>query len=58
LRRVAAPTALRASGVSEKKGRKIIDQAAAVEILQSWLDGRANALRSDDAVAQPSNSGD
>lgn len=55
---VAATTALRASGVSEKKGRKIIDQAAAVEILQSWLDGRANALCSDDAVAQPSNSGD
>lgn len=38
---VAATTALRASGVSEKKGRAVIDQAAAVEILQSWLDGRA-----------------
>ncbi|WP_018295611.1 Holliday junction resolvase RuvX [Corynebacterium lubricantis] len=41
---VAATTALRASGVSEKAGRKVIDQAAAVEILQSWLDGRANFL--------------
>lgn len=41
---VAATTALRASGVSEKKGRSVIDQAAAVEILQSWLDGRAAAL--------------
>ncbi|MDV2432939.1 Holliday junction resolvase RuvX [Corynebacterium tuberculostearicum] len=55
---VAATTALRASGVSEKKGRKVIDQVAAVEILQSWLDGRANALRSDDAINQPSDSGD
>lgn len=42
---VAATTALRASGVSEKKGRAVIDQAAAVEILQSWLDGRAAALK-------------
>lgn len=38
---VAATAALRASGVSEKAGRKVIDQAAAVEILQSWLDARA-----------------
>lgn len=38
---VAATNALRASGVSEKAGRKVIDQAAAVEILQSWLDARA-----------------
>lgn len=37
---VAATQALRSSGVSEKAGRKIIDQAAAVEILQSWLDAR------------------
>lgn len=41
---VAATTALRASGVSEKAGRRIIDQAAAVEILQSWLDARTAAL--------------
>lgn len=41
---VAATNALRASGVSEKAGRKVIDQAAAVEILQSWLDGRAHYL--------------
>lgn len=40
---VAATVALRASGVSEKAGRKVIDQAAAVEILQSWLDARAAA---------------
>ena len=41
---VVATQALRASGISEKAGRKVIDQAAAVEILQSWLDGRAAAL--------------
>lgn len=40
---VAATQALRSSGVSEKAGRKIIDQAAAVEILQSWLDARKAA---------------
>ncbi|WP_080794743.1 Holliday junction resolvase RuvX [Corynebacterium pacaense] len=45
---VAATHALRASGVSEKSGRKIIDQAAAVAILQTWLDGRANALAAAD----------
>ena len=41
---VAATHALRASGVSEKAGRSVIDQAAAVEILQSWLDARRIAL--------------
>lgn len=46
---VAATTALRASGVSEKAGRKVIDQAAAVEILQSWLDARRSALARDTA---------
>lgn len=40
---VAATQALRASGVSEKAGRSVIDQAAAVEILQSWLDSRVLA---------------
>lgn len=56
---VVAQQALHASGVSVKAGRKVIDQAAAVEILQSWLDGRTNALaaqasdslESDDDVA-------
>lgn len=42
---VAATHALRSSGVSEKAGRAVIDQAAAVEILQSWLDGRNNYLK-------------
>lgn len=44
---VVATQALRASGVSEKAGRKVIDQAAAVEILQSWLDGRARYVEAD-----------
>lgn len=47
---VTATQALRASGVTEKAGRSVIDQAAAVEILQSWLDTRTNALR---AAADP-----
>ncbi len=42
---VVAMSALRAAGVSEKRGRKFVDQAAAVEILQSWLDGRNNYLK-------------
>ncbi|GAB3944074.1 Holliday junction resolvase RuvX [Corynebacterium tapiri] len=41
---VSATAALRASGVSEKAGRKVIDQAAAVEILQAWLDGRQRVV--------------
>lgn len=43
---VVATTALRAAGINEKKGRSVIDQAAAVEILQSWLDERATVLDS------------
>ncbi|MDY3127948.1 MAG: Holliday junction resolvase RuvX [Corynebacterium sp.] len=42
---VVASAALRASGINEKKGRSVIDQAAAVEILQSWLDGRQSYLQ-------------
>ena len=42
---VVAAQALRNVGVSEKAGRRVIDQAAAVEILQSWLDGRHNNLK-------------
>ena len=51
---VVATSALRASGVSEKRGRSVIDQAAAVEILQSWLDARHFAFNGH----QPSNLGD
>lgn len=41
---VAATNALRASGVSARDSRAVIDQAAAVEILQSWLDARHSYL--------------
>ncbi|EFK53853.1 Holliday junction resolvase RuvX [Corynebacterium genitalium ATCC 33030] len=41
---VEATNALRLSGVNARDGRAVIDQAAAVAILQSWLDGRANQL--------------
>ncbi|HEU4361376.1 MAG TPA: Holliday junction resolvase RuvX [Mycobacterium sp.] len=37
---VSAQRALRAAGVRAKSQRAIIDQAAAVTILQSWLDAR------------------
>lgn len=37
---MAATNAMHASGVNQKKGRSRIDQAAAVHILQGWLDAR------------------
>ena len=46
---VVAASAMRADGTSEKQGRKFIDQAAAVEILQSWLDGRNNNLKENES---------
>lgn len=46
---VAASHAMRASGRSEKAQRDVIDQAAAVEILQSWLDGRQNYLKENES---------
>ncbi|PLA13702.1 Holliday junction resolvase RuvX [Corynebacterium riegelii] len=46
---VVAASAMRAAGTSEKQGRKFIDQAAAVEILQSWLDGRNNNLKENES---------
>ncbi|MEY9963899.1 putative Holliday junction resolvase [Streptacidiphilus sp. MAP12-16] len=42
---VTATHGLRASGVKAKKGRSVIDQAAAVVILQSALDGEKAAGR-------------
>lgn len=35
---VVAAASLRASGRSAKKGRAVVDQAAAVALLQGWLD--------------------
>lgn len=43
---VLAQSRLHQAGVDVKGGRGIIDQAAAVEILQSWLDQRRRALGS------------
>lgn len=41
---VMAQSRLHAAGIDVKSGRQVIDQAAAVEILQSWLDSRSKAL--------------
>lgn len=41
---VAAQRSLRAAGVRAKEQRAVIDQAAAVGILQSWLDQRRAAM--------------
>jgi putative holliday junction resolvase len=43
---VTASRALRDSGVKAKGQRSVIDQAAAVAILQGWLDQRSAVLRS------------
>lgn len=40
---VSAQRSLRAAGVRAKEQRAVIDQAAAVEILQGWLDRRRGA---------------
>lgn len=42
---VAAQRSLRAAGVRAKEQRAVIDHAAAVAILQSWLDQRRAATR-------------
>ena len=42
---VTATRMLAQRGVRGRKQRAVVDQAAAVEILQSWLDARAAALR-------------
>lgn len=42
---VSAQRSLRAAGMRAKQQRSVIDQAAAVAILQSWLDQRRRAGR-------------
>jgi putative Holliday junction resolvase len=42
---VTAARMLSSRGVKGGRQRAVVDQAAAVEILQGWLDGRAAALR-------------
>jgi putative Holliday junction resolvase len=44
---VAATRALRESGVRAKGQRRVIDQVAAVSILQGWLDERRARLKRD-----------
>lgn len=44
---VAASRMLADRGVRGKRKRAVVDQAAAVEILQAWLDARANSIRED-----------
>ncbi|SEL45279.1 MULTISPECIES: Holliday junction resolvase RuvX [Rhodococcus] len=47
---VTASRALRESGVKAKGQRSVIDQAAAVAILQGWLDQRSRALHSEQSL--------
>ena len=46
---VSATRALRSSGVRAKAQRSVIDQAAAVAILQSWLDERSARVARQDS---------
>ncbi|MFH5227039.1 Holliday junction resolvase RuvX [Antrihabitans spumae] len=55
---VTATRALRESGVRAKGQRPMIDQAAAVSILQSWLDERRSALAAKHAAGQTESGGD
>lgn len=51
---VSASRMLSSRGVKGGRQRAVVDQAAAVEILQGWLDGRASALtRSGGDDSQP-----
>ncbi|WP_040736480.1 Holliday junction resolvase RuvX [Nocardia tenerifensis] len=55
---VSAARALRDSGVRARGQRQVIDQAAAVSILQGWLDERSAVLRSVEAVRPASSEGE
>ena len=48
---VSAQRSLRAAGVRAKAQRAVIDQAAAVAILQSWLDHRRAAMTGAESAA-------
>jgi putative Holliday junction resolvase len=50
---VAAMEKLRAAGRRAKDSKAVVDQAAAVEILQSWLDARTAAAPSFDPSEDP-----
>ncbi|MEV6137494.1 Holliday junction resolvase RuvX [Nocardia sp. NPDC051990] len=49
---VSAARALRDSGVRARGQRHVIDQAAAVAILQGWLDERSAVLKSAEAASE------
>ncbi|MEU1980431.1 Holliday junction resolvase RuvX [Nocardia sp. NPDC019395] len=55
---VSAARALRDSGVRARGQRQVIDQAAAVSILQSWLDERSSMMRSAEDAARTALFGD
>ncbi|MEU4315769.1 Holliday junction resolvase RuvX [Nocardia sp. NPDC024068] len=55
---VSAARALRDSGVRARGQRQVIDQAAAVSILQSWLDERSSMMRSAEDAGHAALSGD
>ncbi|WP_425296798.1 Holliday junction resolvase RuvX [Nocardia cyriacigeorgica] len=55
---VSAARALRDSGVRARGQRQVIDQAAAVSILQGWLDERSSVLKSVEEAVRRASSGD
>ncbi|MFI9511403.1 Holliday junction resolvase RuvX [Nocardia sp. NPDC052566] len=55
---VSAARALRDSGVRARGQRQVIDQAAAVSILQGWLDERSAVLKSVEDAMRSTSSGD
>jgi putative holliday junction resolvase len=54
---VSAQRSLRAAGVRAKEQRAVIDQAAAVAILQSWLDQRRATMAGTESAAGDANDG-
>ena len=54
---VSAQRSLRAAGVRAKEQRAVIDQAAAVAILQSWLDQRRAAIAGTESAAGDASDG-
>ncbi len=54
---VAASRAMRDSGVDARGQRQVIDQAAAVAILQGWLDERSRSVHIEDTRADENGGG-
>ncbi|MDV6013298.1 Holliday junction resolvase RuvX [Haloechinothrix sp. LS1_15] len=49
---VSASRMLSGRGMNTRKQRAVVDKAAAVEILQGWLDARANRVRSAESTGE------